>query len=142
MGKYEDMIDRERPSSKRKKMPTADRAKIFMPFSALTGLDDLIAEKQKITTERVILSEERKAELDQRLGQLEQSLAQGTKEFVSVQVFVKEEQASQEQGMEVGIYKMREGVLRKIDFLTRTVRIDEELVNLDDIIEIRLRSRY
>lgn len=135
MGKYEDMIDRERPSSKRKKMPTADRAKIFMPFSALTGLDDLIAEKQKITTERVILSEERKMELDQLLEQC-------IREDVTVQFFVKDEKASQEQEKEVGTYERLQGTLQKVDFVSKTLTIEDVIVHLEDIIEMKPRSRY
>lgn len=135
MGKYEDMIDRERPSSKRKKMPVADRAKIFMPFSALTGLDDLIAEKQKITTERVILSEERKMELDQLLEQC-------IREDVTVQFFVKDEKASQEQEKEVGTYERLQGTLQKVDFVSKTLTIEDVIVHLEDIIEIKPRSRY
>ena len=135
MGKYEDMIDRERPSSKRKKMPVADRAKIFMPFSALTGLDDLIAEKQKITTERVILSEERKMELDQLLEQC-------IRENVPVQFFVKDEKASQEQEKEVGTYERLQGMLQKVDFVSKTLTIEDVIVHLEDIIEIKPRSRY
>ena len=135
MGKYEDMIDRERPSSKRKKMPTADRAKIFMPFSALTGLDDLIAEKQKITTERVILSEERKMELDQLLEQC-------IREEVTVQFFVKDEKASQEQEKEVGTYERLQGTLQKVDFVSKTLTIEDVIVHLEDIIEMKPRSRY
>lgn len=135
MGKYEDMIDRERPSSKRKKMPVADRAKIFMPFSALTGLDDLIAEKQKITTERVILSEERKMELDQLLEQC-------IREDVTVQFFVKDEKASQEQEKEVGTYERLQGTLQKVDFVSKTLTIEDVIVHLEDIIEMKPRSRY
>lgn len=135
MGKYEDMIDRERPSSKRKKMPVADRAKIFMPFSALTGLDDLITEKQKITTERVILSEERKMELDQLLEQC-------IREDVTVQFFVKDEKASQEQEKEVGTYERLQGTLQKVDFVSKTLTIEDVIVHLEDIIEMKPRSRY
>lgn len=135
MGKYEDMIDRERPSSKRKKMLVADRAKIFMPFSALTGLDDLIAEKQKITTERVILSEERKMELDQLLEQC-------IREDVTVQFFVKDEKASQEQEKEVGTYERLQGTLQKVDFVSKTLTIEDVIVHLEDIIEMKPRSRY
>lgn len=135
MGKYEDMIDRERPSSKRKKMPVADRAKIFMPFSALTGLDDLIAEKQKITTERVILSEERKMELDQLLEQC-------IREDVTVQFFVKDEKASQEQEKEVGTYERLQGTLQKVDFVSKTLTVEDVIVHLEDIIEMKPRSRY
>ena len=38
------------------KMSTADRAKQFMPFSALKGLDEALKEKEKIIEEQLDLS--------------------------------------------------------------------------------------
>ena len=37
MGKYDDIINMDRPKSNRPSMSRADRAKIFMPFAALKG---------------------------------------------------------------------------------------------------------
>lgn len=48
MGKYDDMINMSRPLSTHPSMPVADRAKIFQPFAALKGHEDLIREQQKI----------------------------------------------------------------------------------------------
>ena len=39
---YDDIINMDRPASKRQKMPIDDRAKIFAPFAALRGFDDAI----------------------------------------------------------------------------------------------------
>lgn len=47
MGKYDDIINLERPKSNRIPMSREDRAKIFMPFSALKGYEEAIEEKQK-----------------------------------------------------------------------------------------------
>lgn len=40
--KYSDIINMERPCSGRQRMDVADRAKIFMPFAALKGYDEMI----------------------------------------------------------------------------------------------------
>jgi hypothetical protein len=50
--KYEDIIYMTYPlenhdNIKHPRMPVADRAKIFSPFSALKGYDDAIARKQR-----------------------------------------------------------------------------------------------
>ena len=45
----------------------ADRAKIFMPFDAVKGFREALAEKERIVVPKIELSEERKEELDRRL---------------------------------------------------------------------------
>lgn len=42
MGKYEDMLQLERPASPRQKMRPEDRAAQFSPFAALTGYEEVI----------------------------------------------------------------------------------------------------
>ncbi len=45
MGKYDDIINLDRPISKNHRpMPIENRAAQFAPFAALTGYDDAIAE--------------------------------------------------------------------------------------------------
>lgn len=140
MGKYDDIINLGRPSSKREKMPVAERAKIFMPFSALTGYGDVIAEKQKITTERVVLSEERKAELDYKIQMLREYSHIHNKK-VKVCHFVRDVKVSQEEGQELGTYMELEGTLGKIDYVSRQVTIGETVISLADIVDICIEHR-
>lgn len=51
----------------RGKMERSERAKQFMPFAALKGFEELLAEKEKIIVSKIELSEERKAELDNKM---------------------------------------------------------------------------
>lgn len=51
-------------------MTRAERAKQFLPFSALSGLDEAIAMQEFIPEERRILGEDAQAELDSTLRQL------------------------------------------------------------------------
>ena len=51
-------------------MPTSRRAKQFVPFDALKGLKEAIAEKERIPTPRRILAEDTLAELNEQLSQL------------------------------------------------------------------------
>lgn len=78
MGKYDDIINRERPvSQKHPKMSLHDRAAQFAPFAALTGHRESIAETERLTSERILLDENEKAELDYSLQYLLQ-LGRGT----------------------------------------------------------------
>ena len=47
-----------------------NRAKQFMPFSALKGYEEALRAKEKIVVEKKELSEEQAAELDYRLHQI------------------------------------------------------------------------
>ena len=56
------------------KMPVSERAKQFMPFSALTGLNRALAEKERemIAEKKERLSEDQKALLDRKIRLLHQ----------------------------------------------------------------------
>lgn len=47
MSRYADIINLPRPKSSHKPMSMHDRAAQFSPFSALTGLDDELAETEE-----------------------------------------------------------------------------------------------
>lgn len=51
-------------------MSPADRAKQFMPFAALKGLPEALAQKEKILVPKRELSEEYREELDRTLSQI------------------------------------------------------------------------
>lgn len=57
-------------ASVRAPMSVSRRAKQFNPFQALKGLNEAIAEKERIPTPRRILAEDAQAELNQKLSQL------------------------------------------------------------------------
>lgn len=48
----------------------ADRAKLFLPFDALKGFREALAEKERIVVPKTELSEDRKEELDRLLHQI------------------------------------------------------------------------
>lgn len=45
---YRDMLDLERPTSRRRPMPAIDRAAQFSPFAALTGYGDAVEETARL----------------------------------------------------------------------------------------------
>ena len=57
----------------RPKMDQADRAKQFMPFAALKGYEEALAQKEKIVVPKIELSEEMKAELDLQMKHIEKN---------------------------------------------------------------------
>ncbi|MFR5952214.1 MAG: hypothetical protein ACLUGQ_00315 [Coprococcus sp.] len=84
---YSDIIDRERPVSK--KHPPMDRmmrAAQFAPFAALTGHDEAVRETARLTEEEIELDEYEVAELNRKL----QWLAEHKDTEVAVVHFVKD----------------------------------------------------
>lgn len=52
------------------KMSRQDRAKQFMPFAALKGLPEALKKKERLTVERIELSDCMKEELNEKFLQL------------------------------------------------------------------------
>ncbi len=52
------------------KMPIEQRAKIFSPFSALKGLNEALAEKEKVREPKKVISEDMAAKIDYTLKNL------------------------------------------------------------------------
>lgn len=102
------------------KMPIADRAKQFMPFAALKGLPDALALKEKITVDKIELSEEMAEALDQEMHKL----AKG--KIATVVYFHK------------GEYLKTTGMVARIDETSRVLQIVNTKIPFDDILEINV----
>ncbi|MGM9749158.1 MAG: hypothetical protein ACI3ZN_10175 [Candidatus Cryptobacteroides sp.] len=75
MGKYDDIINMEHPTSqKHPRMPMIDRAAQFSAFAALTGYEDIISETGRLTDSRPELDEEQLQKLDESLNRIQESL--------------------------------------------------------------------
>lgn len=101
-------------------MDRKDRAKQFMPFDALKGLKDALSEKE-------IEYEERKELSDDKLRELEN-------EFNKINIGSK---------IKIKYYKNKQyveeiGVVTKIDYIKKKIKLNEELINLSDILNIKL----
>ena len=128
--KYKDMIYMDRPISKKHTpMPLENRAAQFMPFAALTGYDDAVSETARITENKIELSEDEKAELDQILSNLNLVISKHPK--ASITYFVPDEVKSG------GEYVTISANIRKIDSISRIVMLmDKSTIAIDDIISI------
>ena len=103
----------------RAKMDRAERAKQFMPFSALDGLNRTLNEKNRPTEERICLGEDAQIELDRRLHTLSPGREASIVYYVNRQ------------------YSVLSGTVMRIDLPGRGILIDETWIALDDILEIQ-----
>lgn len=103
-------------------MSIEDRAKQFMPFSALRGLQQVLAQKERIVVPKAELSEERSEELDRKLHLLQRG------KMAAVIYFHQDS------------YVQVTGLVARIDKSSRILQIVNTKIPFDDIYDIRLPS--
>lgn len=96
----------------------ADRAKLFLPFDALKGFREALAEKERIVVPKTELSEDRKEELDRLLHQIKPG------DIITVVYFHNEE------------YVQLTGMLSMISLSGRTLSIVQTRISFADIYSI------
>lgn len=101
-------------------MSPADRAKQFMPFAALKGLPDALAQKEKIIVPKKELSDEYKEELDRTLLQIQQ------KDIITVVYFHEDN------------YVRLTGMVSRIDKDAGYIMVVHTKIAFSDIVELRL----
>ncbi len=104
----------------REKMPREERAKQFMPFAALRGLDEALAAVEKIIVPKKELSEEMLNELDEVMHQVKKG------DMVTVVYYQK------------GEYIKTKGMVARIDENARILQVVNTKINFDDLLEIEL----
>lgn len=120
-------------SSTRPRMSAYDRAAQFSPFAALTGYEDAVAETARQTDKKAELDEYRKADLNERLNLIQDTLEEQPE--VSITYFVPDAKKSG------GAYVTTTGYVKKIDSYKRTlVMCDATKIPIDDILEIEISA--
>ena len=104
----------------RTKMPVSERAKQFAPFSALRGLPEKLAEKERIIQPRKVLTSDMAEQLDRML----QILRPG--HMVTVVYYCGDG------------YRQKMGMVAKVDCRLRILQVVEEAISFDDLFEVRL----
>lgn len=100
-------------------MGNLDRARQFMPFDALKGLQEALREKELEIENRKELSEESLLELDEQLKRVKIG------DMVSIKFYKKR------------MYVEKEGIVTAIDIIGKKVVLDEnELITFSDILRI------
>lgn len=103
---------------KRVKMERAERAKQFLPFDALKGFRETLAQKERIVVDRVELSEEYREELDRRMQRIRKN------DIISVVYFHE------------GEYVKVTGMVSRLDVTSRILKIVNTKIPFEDIYEI------
>lgn len=130
MGKYDDIINLERPASKKHpRMSMHNRAAQFSPFAALSGHDSAIAETARITGKKIMLTDEEKSIISEKLNVLtEEGMSQYN---VRIKYFLPDTRK------EGGRYVMKESRIAKIDEIHRTVKLgDGDIIDIENIYDI------
>lgn len=102
------------------KMDISNRAKQFMPFAALKGLPEALAAKEHIVVPKPTLSEDRMAELDQKLSLLKPG-------NMSTIIYYHQDE-----------YLKITGIIARIDNDSRLLQIVNTKISFSDILGIEL----
>lgn len=126
---YDDIIDTKYPFDLgRKRMSNYERCAQFMPFSALVGYKEAVIETARITDDRIILDEEAKEILDNKINLIKSKLS--LKPNVSITYFIPDKSKSG------GSYKNISGIVKKIDLYKKFIVINDNKISICDIINI------
>lgn len=102
----------------RPKMSVENRAKQFMPFAALRGLPEALAQKERIVAPKIELTEDMAAELDWNMRGLEVGM------MVTVIYFCRDE------------YLKKTGMVSRIDRDARILQVVECRIGFDDLLMV------
>lgn len=128
--KYDDIINLEHPTSKRHpRMSAMDRAAQFAPFSALTGYDDMVVERARITGSRMELDDMQKMALDESMTYILEHLSERPQ--VKITWFIKDARKSG------GRYHEIEDAVQNVELPNRLIILRNRMkIPMDDILEI------
>ena len=128
--RYSDMMDLpHHTSSKRPRMPVADRAAQFSPFAALGGYDAAIQETGRYTGERIELDENSKAILDEKLRLLMEQMPERPE--ITITYFQPDDKK------EGGMYVEVTGYVKKLDPYGKMIVMgDGTQIGIEQILDI------
>ncbi len=134
MGKYDEIIDMERPvDTRHPAMSLHNRAAQFAPFDALTGFGGRIYETSRLTQDRIELTEEAQLLINDRLRQIEEHIKE--QPLVTVTYFEPDKTKSG------GSYPTVTAHVLKIDTYDERLRMEDDLsIAFDDITQIYFPS--
>ena len=110
-------------------MPIKDRAAQFSPFAALTGYESEVKEAARLTDNKIELSEEQRAMLDERLCLLEGILPKRPE--VMFTYFLPDQQK------DGGAYTTITGRLKRLDRIERNILLtDGTTILIDNLLKV------
>ena len=132
MGKYDDIIKLEVPTSKNHpRMSSYNRAAQFAPFAALVGYAEAINDSKENSDERKMLSQDKKEEIEGVLQIIKRKLHEKPQIEVEYYEFDKSKKKHH--------YVKYKGMVKNIDELEhKIIFTDKKTIFIKDIFEIRL----
>lgn len=130
--KYDEIINLPHYEPKyHKRMSKSQRAAQFSPFSALTGYDEMVKETERLTKDKIIISDDEINVINEKLNYIIQNKMLDS--YVSITYFVKDLKK------DGGKYYKYNGKIKKIDNMNKEITLNTlEKVSIDDIINIEL----
>ncbi len=126
---YDDIIDIDYPFDiGHTRMSNYDRCKEFMPFSALVGYKEAVIETARTTSNKIILDEEAKEVLDNKINLIKSKL--DLKPIITITYFIPDKTKSG------GNYKNISGTINKIDLYKNLIIINNEKISIHHITNI------
>lgn len=132
MSKYDSIINLPYHKSKNHPpMTIYQRAAQFAPFSALTGYKESILEESRLTDEKIIISDELKEMINDKLNYIKENISNKPK--IKIRYFIKDKT---KQG---GRYEEIETIVKKIDVYNKKLILSNDTkINFNDIVSITL----
>lgn len=129
-GRYDDIINlAHHESASRRRMPAEARAAQFASFAALSGHDEMIHERGRVTDGRVELSSDEQELLSVALRR---ALESEPRPEVEIDYFIPDVRKAG------GRYVVERGSIGKLDEYDRTIIMNSGMtIRLDDIVDIR-----
>lgn len=123
------------------RMDTGKRAKIFSPFDALKGFNEVVASKNVQYTDRTELTEEDRKRLNRQLHILKgltfnSRMARANRVIISVTYYVPCSDENNEAFGLRGQYQTLTGVCWNVDEHFHTILVDRVRISFDDLIRI------
>lgn len=129
MSKFDDIINLDRPFSKREKMSLMNRAAQFSPFAALVGYDDIIVESGREVYDKIELNQQQKIDLNYVFVYLLEN-----KDKEATFTYFKEDTLK-----DGGVNLTCKGKIKKFDAFASYIILDNGLkINLEDIVNIEI----
>ena len=125
MNKYEDIVNLSRPVSSHPKMSIENRAKIFIPFAALTGYNESILEEGRLVDTKKVLDKDKIEEINSILSNV-------NKDTIYKITYFK-----QDKYKDGGEYIDVITKINRIDFVYRKIIIEsKEMIQIENIYNI------
>ena len=130
MNNYDDIINLDRPVSKRPSSSMESRASQFAPFAALVGYGSEIKETARLTDKKAVLDESQKEIISNKLSYLNEHL--NNQNEVTVTYFIKDSKKSG------GRYLQKIGIIKRIDLVNQNIKFtDNTIISMKDITNIK-----